>query len=84
MALLAAVSGHALQGGLIMLLFGLGTLLPLVAIGFSTMLLSIQLRQGLFRAAAILVVLAGTQLILRGLAADGWLPHLALSGAMLW
>jgi sulfite exporter TauE/SafE len=84
MALLAAVSGNALQGGLIMLLFGLGTLLPLVAIGFSTMLLSIQLRQGLFRAAAVLVVLAGTHLILRGLAADGWLPHLALGGAMLW
>jgi sulfite exporter TauE/SafE len=84
MSLLAAISGNPLQGGLIMLLFGLGTLLPLLAVGFSASLLSIRLRQGLFRAAAGLVLMTGTQLILRGLAASGWLPHLALGGAMLW
>ncbi len=84
MALLAATTGNPLRGATIMLIFGLGTLPAMLAMGFSTSLLSIRLRSHLYRMAAILVVLVGVQLALRGLAFSGQLPHATVGSVMLW
>lgn len=84
MSLLAATSGDPVKGAAIMLIFGLGTLPAMLGIGLSISHLSVRLRSGLFRVAAVLVVLVGLQLALRGLALSGQVPHAALGSVMLW
>lgn len=84
MVLLAALSGSCLQGASLMLIFGLGTLPAMLALGLSSMLFSHQLQSRLYRVAALLVVAVGLQLTLRGLALHGQIPHTALAGIMLW
>jgi hypothetical protein len=84
MALLAATSGDPLKGASIMLVFGLGTLPALLGFGFSAAFLSHRLRTPLYRVAAILVVIVGLQLTLRGLALHGHISHTAIGGIMLW
>jgi hypothetical protein len=82
--LVAATSGDALKGASIMLVFGLGTLPAMLGVGLSASMLSVRWRSGLYRVAALLVVLVGVQLALRGLAAGGQIPHAALGSVMLW
>lgn len=84
MSLLAASTGTPMQGALVMLIFGLGTLPAMIGVGFSVSTLSLRLRATLFRLAAGLVILMGLQLILRGLALGQLVPHLTLGGTMLW
>ena len=84
LSLLAATSGDPVKGAAIMLIFGLGTLPAMLGIGLSISHLSVRLRSGLFRVAAVLVVLVGLQLALRGLALSGLAPHAALGRVMLW
>ncbi|MCB0211428.1 MAG: sulfite exporter TauE/SafE family protein [Anaerolineae bacterium] len=84
MALLAATSGDPLRGASLMLIFGLGTLPPMLGFGFSASLLSLQLRGYLYRTAAVLVMVVGVQLTLRGLALYGHIPHSSLGSVMLW
>ncbi len=84
MALLAATSSDPLKGASVMLIFGLGTLIPMLGLGFSTSLLSIRLRSNLYRIAAILVVIVGLQLTMRGLALGGQVSHGAIGSVMLW
>lgn len=84
MALLAAVSGNPLQGATVMLIFGLGTLPPMLGFGLSASLLSVGLRGQLYRVAAILVVAVGLQLTMRGLAIGGQISHAAIGSVMLW
>ena len=84
MALLAATSESPLHGGLIMLLFGLGTLPAMLSIGFALAKLSVTLRKQLFRFAAGLIVLVGLQQILRGLALAGLLGHFHIGSVMIW
>lgn len=84
LGLLAAASADPLKGASIMLIFGLGTLPALLGFGLSTAWLSVRWRSGFFRVAAVLVVIVGVQLTLRGLAANGQLPHAALGSLMLW
>lgn len=84
MALLAATSGSPLQGGLIMLLFGLGTLPAMLSMGFVFARLSVSLRSRLFRFAAILILLVGLQQIFRGLALGGFLGHFHIGSVMIW
>jgi sulfite exporter TauE/SafE len=84
MALLAATSSDPLRGAGVMLIFGLGTLPAMLGIGFSTSLLSVRLRSHLYRVAAILVVIVGLQLTMRGLALGGQITHGAIGGVMLW
>lgn len=84
MSLLAALSGSPLKGASIMLIFGLGTLPALLGFGLSVSLLSLRLRSQLYRIAALLVVMVGLQLILRGLALEGQIAHAAIGGVMLW
>lgn len=82
--LVAVTSGDALKGASIMLVFGLGTLPAMLGVGLSASMLSVRWRSGLYRVAALLVVLVGVQLALRGLAAGGQIPHAALGSVMLW
>lgn len=84
MVLLAALRRDPLQGASLMLIFGLGTLPVMLALGLSSMLLSHRLQSRLYRVAALLVVAVGLQLTLRGLALHGQIPHTALAGIMLW
>ena len=84
MALLAAMSGDPLKGASIMLIFGLGTLPAMLGLGYSASLLSVRLRSNLYRLAAILVVIVGLQLSLRGLAVSGQISHAAIGSVMLW
>jgi sulfite exporter TauE/SafE len=84
MGLLAATSGDALKGLSVMLLFGLGTLPAMLGFAFTASLLSLRLRSGLYRLAAILVVTIGLQLTLRGLASAGQISHIMVGSMMLW
>lgn len=84
-ALLTAVASRApWDGALAMLAFGLGTSPALLGVRWLG-------RRGLARptpwprhAAALLVLLFGTQMAFRGLAAWGWVDHLYLGNVMLW
>lgn len=82
--LLAASSGDMVKGAATMLVFGLGTLPAMLAVAFSTSWLSWRWRNSFFRVAAILVMIVGAQLLLRGLAAAGHVPHAMLGEMMLW
>ena len=84
MVLLAALSGNPLQGASFMFIFGLGTLPVMLGFGLSSMLLSYRLRRHLYHVAALLVVVVGLQLTLRGLALHGQIPHTSIVGIMLW
>jgi hypothetical protein len=82
--LLAATSGDPLKGASIMLIFGLGTLPAMLGLGLSAAWLSLRWRSRFFQIAALLVIVVGAQLTLRGLAASGQLPHAAIGSVMLW
>lgn len=84
MALVATTSGNPFQGAMIMFAFGLGTLPAMLGITFLAMRLSLGLRSNLYRFAALLVMVVGLQLTLRGLAVTGAVPHLTFSGVALW
>jgi sulfite exporter TauE/SafE len=84
MTLLAAMRGDPVQGASLMLIFGLGTLPAMLGFGYAVGACSLRLRTHLFRVAAIVVVVVGVQLTLRGLALDGYIPHTGLAGVMLW
>ena len=73
-----------LKGATIMLIFGLGTLPAMLGIGLSISQLSLRVRSSLYRLAAMLVVLVGIQLALRGLALNGQVAHAAIGRVMLW
>ena len=76
MALAAAGTGSPARGALVMLLFGLGTVPALLAVGAGSSWFAPRLRQRLSRLGAGLVLFLGVQLALRGGAAIGLLPHL--------
>jgi hypothetical protein len=84
MAGLAAVSGDPLRGALIMMVFGLGTLPAMLAVGLFASALGLKFRAGLYRAAGLVVVVLGLQMVLRGLAAGGYVNHQTLGGIRLW
>jgi sulfite exporter TauE/SafE len=82
--LVAASTGGPLTGGLGMVLFGAGTLPPLLLVGMGAGAVSVQARQRLTRVAGALIILVGLQLLLRGLAALGIVPHLHLGRLVIW
>jgi sulfite exporter TauE/SafE len=82
--LLAATTGGPLPAALGMALFGLGTLPALVVVGVGAGTLSARFRQVLTRIAGAVIVVAGLQLALRGLAALGAIPHLQVGGLVIW
>jgi sulfite exporter TauE/SafE len=82
--LLAATTGGSLPAALGMALFGLGTLPALVVVGLGAGTLGARFRQVLTRVAGVVIVVAGLQLALRGLAALGAIPHLQVGGLVIW
>lgn len=66
MLALAAASGNFLTGGLIMLVFGIGTVPLMVATGVGGNLLSLVARTRLLKVAAICVILTGAVTVVRG------------------
>jgi uncharacterized protein len=83
--LVSAGTGSTAGGALCMLIFGLATLPALVVIQTgAAALLGPGRRVWLVRAAGVIVLLIGLQLVLRGLAVLGVIPSLYLGGLMLW
>jgi sulfite exporter TauE/SafE len=82
--LIAASIGGSLSGALGMTLFGVGTIPALLIVGVGAGALSVRVRQTLTRVAGILIIVAGLQLALRGLATLGAVPHLQLGGLVIW
>lgn len=82
--LVAASTGGALSGGLGMVVFGAGTLPPLLMVGMGAAAVSVDARQRLIRIAGALIIVVGLQLMLRGMAALGAVPHLHLGRLVLW
>jgi sulfite exporter TauE/SafE len=82
--LMAASTGGLLMGAAGMTVFGLGTLPALLVMGVGAGALSARVRQAFVRVAGVLIVIVGVQLVLRGLAGWGAVPHLHLGKVMLW
>jgi sulfite exporter TauE/SafE len=82
--LIAASSGGPLPGALGMLAFGAGTVPALLVIGLGVGSLGTGVRHAMARVAGGLIVVVGLQLMLRGGAAMGVLPHLRVAGVMIW
>jgi sulfite exporter TauE/SafE len=82
--LVAASTGGPLSGGLGMVVFGVGTLPPLLLVGMGATAVSVEARQRLTRIAGALIIVVGLQLLLRGMAALGVVPHLHLGRLVLW
>ncbi|AEG01684.1 sulfite exporter TauE/SafE family protein [Methylomonas methanica] len=66
MYIMAAGSGDPLQGGMILLMFSLGTLLPLWGFGLFATLLSANAMHQLVRVSGILVIVMGVMMAQRG------------------
>jgi sulfite exporter TauE/SafE len=82
--LVAASTGGPLSAGLGMVFFGVGTLPPLLLVGMGAAGVSVEARQRLTRIAGALIIVVGLQLLLRGMAALGAVPHLHLGRLVLW
>jgi sulfite exporter TauE/SafE len=82
--LVAASSGGPLSGALGMLAFGAGTVPVLLVVGLGVGRSGMRARQALARVAGALIMLVGLQLILRGGAALGIVPHWRVLGVMIW
>jgi sulfite exporter TauE/SafE len=82
--LVTASTGRPWSGGLGMVFFGVGTLPPLLLVGMGAGALGVKARQRLTRVAGVVIIVVGLQLLLRGLAALGLVPHLHLGRLVLW
>jgi sulfite exporter TauE/SafE len=82
--LAAAARGHPLASGAAMVVFGAGTLPALLVVGIGAGALGVGVRRFFSRMAGFLIMLIGCQLMLRGLAGLGLVPHVRLGGLMLW
>jgi sulfite exporter TauE/SafE len=83
-AMTAAATSSVWKGAVAMLAFGLGTVPVMFALGVSTGTLSVRLRSFFNRVGAILVMLVGLQLLLRGLSAWGVISHLRFGEVVIW
>jgi sulfite exporter TauE/SafE len=72
----AAASGHAWSGALLMAVFGLATLPALYFAGLFAGVLKKTLRRHVFRIGQMVTVWIGIVSILRGMAANGWIPSI--------
>ncbi|OXM87244.1 sulfite exporter TauE/SafE family protein [Paenibacillus rigui] len=70
----AAASGHAWSGALLMAVFGLSTLPALYFAGLFAGAIKKTLRRHVLRIGQMVAVWIGVISILRGLAANGWIP----------
>lgn len=83
-ALSAAATQSPWRGMAAMLLYGLGTVPALLLLAFGTSALRPMGRRVLQRAGSALVLLIAVQLVLRGTAAFGAVPHLKLGPVVFW
>lgn len=83
-ALTAAAAADAVQGMGAMLAYGLGTVPALVVLGLGAGHIPARLRTRFFRLGALLVLVIGLQLSLRGLSALGVVPHLKFGEFVVW
>jgi len=82
--LMTATAGGPIPGAVGMALFGIGTLPSLLVVGLGAGALGVRLRQALVRVAGAFIVVIGLQLVLRGLATFGAVPHLQWGGIVFW
>jgi sulfite exporter TauE/SafE len=82
--MVAAATGTILSCATGMLFFGLGTLPALLLVSLGSGLLSFRFRQAVVRIAGVFMIVVGFQLVLRGLAALGWISHVHIGKFMLW
>jgi len=82
--LMTATAGGPVPGAVGMALFGVGTLPALLVVGLGAGALGVRLRQALVRVAGAFIVVIGLQLVLRGLATLGAVPHLQWGGIVFW
>ncbi len=84
MALGTVAAARPLAGAGAMAIYGLGTLPVLLALGLGAGRLAPSLARHFTRIGALLVVLIGIQLILRGAAVYGWVGHLRWGDVVIW
>ena len=82
MYIMAAGTGSALEGGRLMLIFGLGTLPVMLGFGALTSLASAKLAPKIIRLSGVIVLLLGTLMLNRGLVLTG--SGYDYSSAMAW
>jgi uncharacterized protein len=82
--LAAAAGGSAVRGGVAMIVFGAATIPVLIALGLGASRLGVRARGALTALAGVLIIIVGVQLMLRGGAAVGALPHLHWRALVLW
>jgi sulfite exporter TauE/SafE len=83
--LTAASTGNPWQGFLAMLFYGMGTVPVMVGFGFGgARLLQSRNRPLLQKFAALLVLIIGVQLVMRGFAAFDLVPHLKFGELVFW
>lgn len=82
--LAAAAARHPWSGMLAMFAYGLGTVPALMALGLGAGAVGAETRARVFRIGAVVLVLVAAQLILRGLAAWGLVPHLHWRDVVLY
>lgn len=76
MLLAAAATASPLQGALTLLAFGVGTLPALLSVAAAGSLAGARLRTPVFnRISAAVIAAGGVLFALRGLAVNGWVPH---------
>jgi len=83
-AIAAAATGAPEKGALAMAAFGAGTAPALLLLGLGAGALSAAARQRMVRAGAVLVLVLGAQLVLRGLHAFGVVGGVRLGPLVLW
>ena len=82
--LAAAAGGDAVRGGVAMIVFGAATVPVLIALGLGASRLGARARGVLTTLAGLLIIVVGMQLMLRGGAALGLVPHLHWRALVLW
>jgi len=84
MAIGTVAAARPLAGAGAMAIYGLGTLPVLLILGLGAGRLAPSLARGFTRVGALLVVLIGVQLILRGAAVYGWVGHFRYDDIVIW
>lgn len=80
----AAAAGAFWYAGLAMLAYGIGTIPVLVALSSGASLAGVRTRACLSRIGIALLGLISLQLMLRGIAALGWIAHFRIGEVVLW
>ena len=78
------LASRPLAGAAAMLIFGLGTIPALVAFALGAARIGPMAQRRFNRLAAVMVLLIGVQLLLRGAAALGWIGHLRLGSVVIY